>query len=313
MSNVFEHYEADYHSSTRTAAQNIEKLPDLLPGHEKAELTNATAKAIDAAEDIVKQMELEARSLQGEERQTAVAQAKDYKASISVLKEQLKLAKNSNRAEEAERAQLFQQSNPAHMAESETQRSRLLAANSKMGKASDKLKAACQIAGEQSPPARLPACRPRTLPAPRRSPRRTLLTHTPHARQSTRNKWAPTFWPTSTRRGKPSRAPATGEHSRARRLAPPRRPRRRPQPSALATPRPTRTLDRLSGANTNLDRSRKLLNGMARRARNNKVLCQPPPPAPLGAERRIGGAGCAPQAVHREVRCPSDSLRRACR
>ena len=174
MSNVFEHYEADYHSSTRTAAQNIEKLPDLLPGHEKAELTNATAKAIDAAEDIVKQMELEARSLQGEERQTAVAQAKDYKASITVLKDQLKLAKNSNRAEETARAQLFQQTNPAHAAEAETQRSRLLAANSKMGKASDKLKAACQIAGEH---ARLPACRPR--PCLRRGVRQG--THTPHA------------------------------------------------------------------------------------------------------------------------------------
>ena len=157
MSNVFEHYEADYHLSTRTAGQNIEKLPDLLPGHEKAELTASTEKAIDAAEDIVKQMELEARSLQGEERQTAVAQAKDYKASITVLKDQLKLAKNSNRAEETARAQLFQQTNPAHAAEAETQRSRLLAANSKMSKASDQLRAACQIAGEHRLPARLPA------------------------------------------------------------------------------------------------------------------------------------------------------------
>ena len=97
MSNVFEHYEADYHSSTRTAAQNIEKLPDLLPGHEKAELTAATDRAIDAAEDIVKQMELEARSLQGEERQLAVAQAKDYKASITALKEQLKALRGGGR------------------------------------------------------------------------------------------------------------------------------------------------------------------------------------------------------------------------
>ena len=289
MSSILEAYEADYHSSTRTAAQNIEKLPDFLPGHEKAELTASTEKAIDAAEDIVKQMELEARSLQGEERQTAVAQAKDYKASITVLKEQLKLAKNSNRAEEAARAQLFQQTNPAHLAESETQRSRLLAANSKMSKASDQLRAACQIAGEHRPPARPPAHAPACAAAFAKA--HTLLTHTPHARQSTRNKWAPTFWPTSTRRGKPSRAPATGEHSRARRLAPPRRPRRRPQPSALATPRPTRTLDRLSGANTNLDRSRKLLNGMARRARNNKVLCQPPPPAPIPGSLRRGRSG----------------------
>ena len=291
MSNVFEHYEADYHSSTRTAAQNIEKLPDLLPGHEKAELTNATAKAIDAAEDIVKQMELEARSLQGEERQTAVAQAKDYKASISVLKEQLKLAKNSNRAEEAERAQLFQQSNPAHMAESETQRSRLLAANSKMGKASDKLKAACQIAGEQSPPARLPA----RAPCLRRGVRQgthSSRTHTTRGsrhgasghRHSDRPQHAEADHP-----GRPQQA-SMAAPAASPRLAPPRRPRRSPQPSALSTrhaPSCPRTRDRLSGANTNLDRSRRLLNGMANRARKNKV--SPAPPLRRGAGcRRCG-------------------------
>ena len=289
MSNVFEHYEADYHSSTRTAAQNIEKLPALLPGHEKAELTNATAKAIDAAEDIVKQMELEARSLQGEERQTAVAQAKDYKASISVLKEQLKLAKNSNRAEEAARAQLFQQSNPAHMAESETQRSRLLAANSKMGKASDKLKAACQIAGEQSPPARLPACRPRTLPAPRRSPRHTHSSRTHPTRgsrhgasghrHSDRPQHAEADHP-----GRPQQA-SMAAPAASPRLAPPRRPRRSPQPSALATPRPAPARATDYPAPT--------LTWTARDACSTEWPTEPErircrPPAPLGA----GGAGC---------------------
>ena len=39
MPNVFENYEEEYLSSSRTAAQNIEKLPDLLPGHEKDSLT----------------------------------------------------------------------------------------------------------------------------------------------------------------------------------------------------------------------------------------------------------------------------------
>ena len=293
MSNVFEHYEADYHSSTRTAAQNIEKLPDLLPGHEKAELTNATAKAIDAAEDIVKQMELEARSLQGEERQTAVAQAKDYKASISVLKEQLKLAKNSNRAEEAARAELFQQSNPAHMAESETQRSRLLAANSKMGKASDKLKAACQIAGEQSPPARLPACRPRTLPAPRRSPRHTHSSRTHPTRgsrhgasghrHSDRPQHAEADHP-----GRPQQA-SMAAPAASPRLAPPRRPRRSPQPSALATPRPAPARATDYPAPT--------LTWTARDACSTewptepeRIRCRQPPP--LGAVRGAGGAGC---------------------
>ena len=286
MSNVFEHYEADYHSSTRTAAQNIEKLPDFLPGHEKAELTNATAKAIDAAEDIVKQMELEARSLQGEERQTAVAQAKDYKASISVLKEQLKLAKNSNRAEEAARAQLFQQSNPAHMAESETQRSRLLAANSKMGKASDKLKAACQIAGEQSPPSRLPA----RAPCLRRGVRQgthSSRTHTTRGsrhgasghRHSDRPQHAEADHP-----GRPQQASIVSSPTSPR-LAPPRRPRRSPQPSALATPRPAPARATDYPAPT--------LTWTARDACSTEWPTEPErircrPPAPLGA----GGAGC---------------------
>ena len=235
MSNVFEHYEADYLSSTRTAAQNIEKLPDLLPGHEKAELTAATDRAIDAAEDIVKQMELEARSLQGEERQTAVAQAKDYKASIAALKEQLKQAKLSNRAEEAARAQLFQQANPAHLAEAETQRSRLLAANSKMSKASDQLRAACQIAGEH-----------RTLPArpcaglPRSGLRRGVRqgahfhAHIPRAAVETEQVGADILTDLDSHR-----QTIQGARNRRAEPRPPPglAPRHRPPPSARATPR----------------------------------------------------------------------------
>ena len=242
MSNVFEHYEADYLSSTRTAAQNIEKLPDLLPGHEKAELTAATDRAIDAAEDIVKQMELEARSLQGEERQTAVAQAKDYKASIAALKEQLKQAKLSNRAEEAARAQLFQQANPAHLAEAETQRSRLLAANSKMSKASDQLRAACQIAGEHCPlPARPCAGPAPQRPAPRRSPGRSLSRT--HPTRGSRNG-------TSGRRhsDRPRFAQANhpGRPQQASRTAPTAWPGPSPPPSALGprhAPSPARSTD----------------------------------------------------------------------
>ena len=236
MSNVFEHYEADYLSSTRTAAQNIEKLPDLLPGHEKAELTAATDRAIDAAEDIVKQMELEARSLQGEERQTAVAQAKDYKASIAALKEQLKQAKLSNRAEEAARAQLFQQANPAHLAEAETQRSRLLAANSKMSKASDQLRAACQIAGEHCP---LPTARPPVRRLPRSGLRRGVRqgalfhAHIPRAAVETEQVGADILTDLDSHR-----QTIQGARNRRAEPRPPPglAPRHRPRPSARATP-----------------------------------------------------------------------------
>ena len=58
-------------------------------------------------------MELEARSMQGEDKKLLVAQAKDYKGSIGKLKEQLRAAKASNKQEEAARAELFRTTNPA--------------------------------------------------------------------------------------------------------------------------------------------------------------------------------------------------------
>lgn len=107
MASLFETYEREYLSSTRTAAQNIEQIPELLPGHAREEMVSKTATAIQSAEEVVQQMELEARSVQGEERRQLVAQAKDYKASIGALKEQLKTAKNSHKTEELARAELL--------------------------------------------------------------------------------------------------------------------------------------------------------------------------------------------------------------
>lgn len=107
MASLFETYEREYLSSTRTAAQNIEQIPELLPGHAREETVSKTATAIQEAEELVQQMELEARSVQGEERRQLTAQAKDYKASIGALKEQLRTAKNSHKTEELARAELL--------------------------------------------------------------------------------------------------------------------------------------------------------------------------------------------------------------
>ena len=148
MPKIFDAYEQEFIQCTNTAAQNIEKIPDLLPGHERDSLCSATSKSIEAAEDIVKQMELEARSLEaGDEKQEAVAQTKDYKTSIGKLKESFKAAKLSNRAEEKARAELFQQTDQAQLGEAENQRARLIASTKRLQKGTDKLKAACQIAG----------------------------------------------------------------------------------------------------------------------------------------------------------------------
>ena len=113
MASLFETYEREYLSSTRTAAQNIEQIPELLPGHAREEMVSKTATAIQSAEEVVQQMELEARSVQGEERRQLTAQAKDYKASIGALKEQLKAAKNSHKTEELARAELLRNTDQA--------------------------------------------------------------------------------------------------------------------------------------------------------------------------------------------------------
>jgi hypothetical protein len=111
---VFDHYEAEYLSKTKTAAQSLERLADLIPGVEKDKVVKETEKALEAAEEIVQQMELEARSTQGETKAQLIAQvlcpstahvmvysrvikscactqAKDYKAGIALLRSKLKV------------------------------------------------------------------------------------------------------------------------------------------------------------------------------------------------------------------------------
>ena len=74
-SKIFEHYESEYLSSARTAAQDIEQINNLLPGIERDTIVKRTQASIEQAGEICSQMELEARSLQGAERQQLIAQA----------------------------------------------------------------------------------------------------------------------------------------------------------------------------------------------------------------------------------------------
>ena len=73
-------------------------VDQLLPGVERDETAKKASKAIEAAEEIVQSMELEARSLSGEAKQQLVAQAKDYKVGITTLRQKLKSAQTSIRS-----------------------------------------------------------------------------------------------------------------------------------------------------------------------------------------------------------------------
>lgn len=144
---VFDQYEQDYLSNTRQAAQGLERLANLPPGAEKQKLLKSTAGSLDAADQIVQQMELEARSMSGEIKAELVSQAKDYKEGIAMLRRKLKAAQvaTSTKAEEQARAELFAMSDPTLRKEAEAQHARLLQSTERMVKGTEKLRAARQV------------------------------------------------------------------------------------------------------------------------------------------------------------------------
>ena len=145
---IFDHYETEYLKLTRHAATDIELVDQLLPGAERDTTAKKAQKTIQAAEEIVQSMELEARSLSGEAKQMLVAQAKDYRMGISTLSKKLKGALTSSRAQEAARDELLRGADPALRMEADGQRARLMATTERMQRGTDKLKAAAQIALE---------------------------------------------------------------------------------------------------------------------------------------------------------------------
>ena len=145
---MFDHYEAEYLAATRKAAQEIEQVDLLLPGIERTSVVKSATAAIEAADEIVQSMELEARSMSGESKQQLVAQAKDYKTEISALRRRLKAAHSSSRAEEAARNELLSGTDPALRMEADNQRSRLMATTDSLNRGTDKLRGAIATALE---------------------------------------------------------------------------------------------------------------------------------------------------------------------
>mmetsp|Transcript_40617 Transcript_40617/g.107431 ORF Transcript_40617/g.107431 Transcript_40617/m.107431 type:complete len:246 (+) Transcript_40617:84-821(+) len=139
---MFDHYETEYLSTSRKAMQEIEQVDQLLPGAERDTLVQEATKSIAASEEIVQSMDLEARSLSGPSKQELIAQAKDYKSGIADMRNRLRNAKNSSRAEEAARAELMRSADPTLRMEADNQRNRLLATTDRLNKTSNVLQGA---------------------------------------------------------------------------------------------------------------------------------------------------------------------------
>jgi len=129
------------------AAENICRMPELLPGAERDRLNSETMKQITSAADIVEQMELEACSA-GPSRSQLLAQVREYRTSIAELRARHRQAANSNADRERARADLLSGSDKALRVEAEAQHSRLLATTERLQRGTDKLRNACQTALE---------------------------------------------------------------------------------------------------------------------------------------------------------------------
>lgn len=145
---MFDHYETEYLRLTRQAMQDVEMVDQLLPGAEREATAKKATQSIDAAEEIVQSMELEARSLGGDAKQQLIAQAKDYKSGIAGLRTRLRTAHRSSRAEEQARTELLRGTDPTLRLEADNQRDRLMETTERLNRGTDKLRAATQIALE---------------------------------------------------------------------------------------------------------------------------------------------------------------------
>jgi vesicle transport through interaction with t-SNAREs protein 1 len=145
---MFENYEGEYLSSTRTVAQDIERIRTLIPGAERDSLCKSAQMGMESATEIVQQMELEAQMASGDLKRQLAAQAKDYKAGVKGLRAQLDDARRSAHAQQLARAELLSGTDKALVMESDTQRDRLLATTTRLQKGSAQIQAACATALE---------------------------------------------------------------------------------------------------------------------------------------------------------------------
>ena len=88
---MFAEYEAEFLSTTRTIADNIDQLSGL-SSPERESVAKASAGLVDSAADLVKQMEMEARSQPPSEARVSKAAAKVHQTSLAGLRKALKTA-----------------------------------------------------------------------------------------------------------------------------------------------------------------------------------------------------------------------------
>jgi len=141
---MFASYESEFTRVCMEATEKVSALERLLPGLERDAARREAEAAVEAAAEVVSQLEMEA----GPDDK---ARVRECKSTLGQLRSKLSAARSSNRVAELQREALLQRADEPQRLEAEQQHTRLLETTSRMQRGTDKLRHACQV--RHCPPA----------------------------------------------------------------------------------------------------------------------------------------------------------------
>ncbi|KAL6762524.1 Qb-SNARE, VTI1-family [Haematococcus lacustris] len=134
---LFKQYEADYCNKSTDASRKITVI-ESLNGDARRRKVQEVEADLRSAEDVIKRMDMEARSLPMEQSRPLLVNVKGYKADLVALKEQVKRAAASTSVVDAARAELGLGGADYHSS-SAGQRDKMLTATQRLEKTNDVL------------------------------------------------------------------------------------------------------------------------------------------------------------------------------
>eukprot|EP01028_Stygiella_incarcerata_P004214 TRINITY_DN189_c0_g1_i1.p3 TRINITY_DN189_c0_g1~~TRINITY_DN189_c0_g1_i1.p3 ORF type:complete len:230 (-),score=81.73 TRINITY_DN189_c0_g1_i1:1088-1777(-) len=151
MADLFETYEQEY----CTLASSVKRNTELLPresGEKKKDMVRGTQKEMDEAEQVLQQMEMEARSAVGGMRRKLMDRLRRYKDDLGTMKDEFKQAKVALPDASLMRGSLLGDAGAMEEglggSASMDQRKRLLASTDRAQRGTEKIREARRIAAE---------------------------------------------------------------------------------------------------------------------------------------------------------------------
>lgn len=133
---LFHQYETDYCNKSTDISRKISSLASITGELRRKKLSELEAD-LREADNVIKRMDMEARSLSQDKSKQLLTKVKEYKADLASLREQLKQAASGSSEGDAARAELGLGDN--YYSTSAGQRERMLAATERLQKTSDRL------------------------------------------------------------------------------------------------------------------------------------------------------------------------------